>query len=282
MEWVRLYHDMPTDPRWRVIARKSGQRIGDVIAVWNFVLTNASANGADRGRVKDLSSEGVGAALDLEESDVLAILGAMEGRVIAGDRLIEWEARNPKKEDNSSQRTKDWRKRRRDDGDAPVTTGDGGVTPRDAPEKKTEEESEAAVARAREGNSNDLNRLNKVLGLDETNFTAHAANLRTLIDLKAQGCDFERHILPAAEQAARGGKARSLAYIRPRALEMRDAQRTVESIPPPFENTNEFGWRERLRAYAEKDMWSSKWGAKPGEPGCKCPENILAERSAAA
>lgn len=36
---------MPNDPKWRTIAKKSGQRIGDVIAVYLHVLVNASSAG---------------------------------------------------------------------------------------------------------------------------------------------------------------------------------------------------------------------------------------------
>lgn len=43
--WLRLWHDMPNDPKWRTIARKSNQRISDVIAVYLHVLVNASESG---------------------------------------------------------------------------------------------------------------------------------------------------------------------------------------------------------------------------------------------
>lgn len=274
MDWVRLYHDMPTDPKWRVIARKSGQRIGDVVAVFNFVLVNASANGAERGRLHNLSNEDLAAALDLDEQDVKAILEAMEGRVIAGDRLIAWEVRNPKREDDAAQRTRDWRERKRTQCDAPVTE-------RDAPEEEKDTEAEQAEGRARAVVSNEMNRLAKLLGFDERNFTAHASNIRTLIDLKAQGCDFALHIWPAAEQAAKGKSVRSLSYIRPRALELRDAAKTVATMPTAFENADERGWRDRVRVFREKGMWAPKWGPKPGDAGCKCPGEILAQQEAA-
>ena len=269
MEWVRLYHDMPPDPKWRVIARKSGQRIGDVLAVFCFVLTNASANGADRGRLNNLSPEDVGAALDLEEQDVKDILDAMEGRVIAADRLIAWDARNPKREDDSADRVRRHR----------VTQRNAGVTQRNAPDKEedTEKETAAARERAKEAASSEMNRLNKLLGFREGDFQAHAANLRTLIDLKAEGCDFARHILPAAEAAAKSGKARALAYIRPKAHELRNAAVLVASLPPAFENTDERGWRDRLRVFRDKGMWGTTWGPKPNEVGCKCPEDVLRE-----
>lgn len=49
------------------------------------------------------------------------------------------------------------------------------------------------------------------------------------------------------------------------------------AVVPIFENTDERGWRDRLTAFRSKAMWSPKWGPKPGDPGCKCPQQILSE-----
>ena len=111
--WVRLYHDTPTDPKWKTIARKSGQRIGDVLAVWTFVLTNASANANERGRTHNLESEDIAAALDLQTEEVDAILAAMEGKVLEDGKLTGWEKRNPIKDDGAAERAKAWRERKR-------------------------------------------------------------------------------------------------------------------------------------------------------------------------
>lgn len=113
-DWVRLWHDMPTDPKWRTIARKSGQRVGDVIAVFNFVLVNASANAHERGRTHNLEAEDIATALDLDEAEVSAILKAMLGKVLSADgSLLGWQKRQPKREDSSAERAKAWREERK-------------------------------------------------------------------------------------------------------------------------------------------------------------------------
>lgn len=112
--WVRLWHDMPTDPKWRVIARKSGQRVGDVIAVFSFLMVSASANADERGRTQGVVCEDIGAALDLSEDDVNAIIKAMTGKVMdAEGYLTGWEKRQPKREDSSAERAKRWRDERK-------------------------------------------------------------------------------------------------------------------------------------------------------------------------
>lgn len=113
-DWVRLWHDMPTDPKWRTIARKSGQRVGDVIAVFNFMLVNASANANERGRTHNLFAEDIAAALDVEETAIQAIFDAMKGKVMAADgSLLGWQKRQPKREDSSAARAKAWREERK-------------------------------------------------------------------------------------------------------------------------------------------------------------------------
>lgn len=47
--WFRLWHDMPTDPKFRTIARASKQPLALVIAVYLHVLVDAS-NANERGR----------------------------------------------------------------------------------------------------------------------------------------------------------------------------------------------------------------------------------------
>ncbi len=106
MDWVRLYHEMPTDPKWRAIARRAGQRIGDVIATYTFILVNASCNAEKRGVTHNLNAEDIAAAIDLEEDGVTAILSAMEGRVVVNGQLLGWEKRNPKREDSSTERVR--------------------------------------------------------------------------------------------------------------------------------------------------------------------------------
>lgn len=105
---------MPSDPKWRVIAKKSGQRIGDVIAVFTFIMVNASANASERGRTHNLFADDIAAALDLETDDVEAIISAMTGKVLGDDgKLLGWEKRQPKREDSSAERAKAWRAERK-------------------------------------------------------------------------------------------------------------------------------------------------------------------------
>lgn len=118
-DWVRLWHDMPTDPKWRVIARKSGQPIAAVIAVYTFALVNASANATERGRTHNLNAEDIAAALDMDEQQIEAIITAMQGKVFDGDRLTGWEKRQPLREDGAAERARAWRERNRTQANAP-------------------------------------------------------------------------------------------------------------------------------------------------------------------
>lgn len=106
--WVRLWHDMPTDPKFRTIARAAKQPLPTVVAVFTFLLTDASANENERGRTT-ATDEDIASAFDLEESDVSAIKKAMQGRVLDGDMLAGWSKRQPKKEDDSAARARAWR-----------------------------------------------------------------------------------------------------------------------------------------------------------------------------
>lgn len=107
-QWLRLWHDMPTDPKWRTIAKASGQRIGDVMAVYVHLLVCAS-NATERGRTQSFNAEDVASALDLETDQVSAIVEAMQRRVLDGDKVAGWDKRQVSREDGAAERSKAWR-----------------------------------------------------------------------------------------------------------------------------------------------------------------------------
>ncbi|EFF76079.1 GIY-YIG nuclease family protein [Achromobacter piechaudii] len=98
-EWFRLWHDMPNDPKWRTIARASGQSISTVQAVWLQILASASQN-SERGTY-DVLEEDIASALNESDEAVCAITQAMQGRVLDGKRLTGWERRQPSREDGA-------------------------------------------------------------------------------------------------------------------------------------------------------------------------------------
>lgn len=106
--WLRLWTDMPNDPKWRTIAKVSKQSIPAVMAVYLHILV-AAANATERGRTHDVRTEDVANALDLETEQVDAIVNAMQGRVLDGDAVAGWEKRQPSREDGSAERAKSWR-----------------------------------------------------------------------------------------------------------------------------------------------------------------------------
>lgn len=103
-EWLRLWHDMPTDPKWRVIAKASGQPLHLVIALYTVLLVDASKNKKSRG-VTTCHDEDLSVTLDCDMSQIEAIKQAMQGRVLDGNNLKGWEVRQPKKEDQGDQST---------------------------------------------------------------------------------------------------------------------------------------------------------------------------------
>ncbi len=140
MTWCRLWHDMPTDPKFRVVAKRSGRPTAEVVAVFIAMLTNASANEDQRGTLRGWCHEDVATALDMETEHTEAIYSAMQGRLLDGDRLTGWERRQPKRErdDDSKERVAACRERKRNV--TPRNAINDDVTPRNALEERRVEE----------------------------------------------------------------------------------------------------------------------------------------------
>ena len=95
--WFRLWSDFSTDPKWRLIAEKSGQPLAVVIAIAVHLMSDASQNEESRGVTKchaDVTAVVVG----VTKCHVEAVTEAMQGVVLDGNKFINWDKRQPKRE----------------------------------------------------------------------------------------------------------------------------------------------------------------------------------------
>lgn len=154
IDWFRWHHGSVTDPKFGLIAKKAGVRVSDAIAMWAFVLENASAE-ADRGTIGQLDFEAIEHLLGLEDGQAIRILDAMTQRgLIEGSRISSWDKRQPKRErdtDNSADRTRAYRERQKQQGDdarSHVTPCDATERQKNAREEESREEKDISVGRA--------------------------------------------------------------------------------------------------------------------------------------
>ena len=114
---------MPNDPKFKTIARVSKQPIAVVLGVYVHLLVSASA-AVDRGTLDGYNVEDLATALDVDSASVGAILDAMQGRVLEGDKVSGWDKRQVNREDSSTERMRQFRNRKVTHSDARVTHGD--------------------------------------------------------------------------------------------------------------------------------------------------------------
>jgi hypothetical protein len=98
IDWFRWHHGSVNDPKFGLVAKKAGARVGDVIAVWALVLESASAN-IERGHYTDIDCEATDFLLGADDGTTARILAAMQGRGLIDDgHVTRWEDRQPKRE----------------------------------------------------------------------------------------------------------------------------------------------------------------------------------------
>lgn len=124
IDWFRWHHGSVTDPKFQLVARRSGASLPDVLAVWAYILELASAS-QDRGSFGDVDAEAIDCLFNFPEDQgrTAAILQAMEDRGLTeAGRVTAWAKRQPKREDDSAADRK--RAQRQREAEAVVTQRD--------------------------------------------------------------------------------------------------------------------------------------------------------------
>lgn len=106
MQWFRWHHGSVTDPKFNLVARRSGSTLPEVLAVWAFLLETASAS-AERGRYGEIDCESVDCLFGMEDGKTALIMDQMRQRgLIDGVTVSSWEKRQPKREDDTANERK--------------------------------------------------------------------------------------------------------------------------------------------------------------------------------
>lgn len=108
MDWFRWHHGSVSDPKFQLVAKRSGASVGEVIAVW-AVLLEAASQAEVRGVFGSIDFEAIDCAMGFVDGRTLAIYNEMEARNLIGEgRFGAWDKRQPKRErdDNSAERVK--------------------------------------------------------------------------------------------------------------------------------------------------------------------------------
>lgn len=149
MQWFRHYHGTSEDPKFRLIARKTGIHLCSILAYWHYVL-EYSSDQDDRGSVEGFDLELAAITLDLDDAESKIIFeNFYSSKLLKNDRVKSWEDRQFES-DLSTYRVRKYReKKMKNDGNQPKKTdetfhqrfGNGHVTPQNRTEQNRAEQS---------------------------------------------------------------------------------------------------------------------------------------------
>lgn len=104
--WFRAHHGAPTDPKWIIIAKRSETQPIVTVGIWWSLLDYASQN-EDRGSIAGYDSEAIAEFYCIDHATMLRVLDVMRERgMITDDRITNWDKRQPKREDDSTERVR--------------------------------------------------------------------------------------------------------------------------------------------------------------------------------
>lgn len=111
--WFRSWHGAPADPKWRVVARLAQADLSQVIST-AWALLDYASQCPDRGSIHGADPDVIGESVGVEPAVVTRIIEAMHGKNILRDNgFAAWDERQPKREDDSSDRVTRHRERQR-------------------------------------------------------------------------------------------------------------------------------------------------------------------------
>ena len=122
IDWFRWHHGSVTDPKFQLVARKAGASLPDVLAVWAYLLEQASASDV-RGEFGTVDCEALDCLFNFPDTETRTadMLNAMDVRGLIdlkAGRVLSWEKRQPKREregDTSTGRVRAHRTKKRNE-----------------------------------------------------------------------------------------------------------------------------------------------------------------------
>jgi hypothetical protein len=107
--WYKIFSGVSQDTKLAVVARRSGFRRGEVLAVWLALLDRAST-AKPRGCVNNIDAEEIAATLECDTAAIASVIDTLrERKLISPDGMIaEWN----RYQDHSTPRTRAYRQRK--------------------------------------------------------------------------------------------------------------------------------------------------------------------------
>ncbi len=91
-KWFKLYHGLPNDPLFAVVAQRAQISRAEAIALWIALMDSASQD-AQRGSLKDADLESISLTLGIDIEKIHLALAAWQakGRIDDKSRMAQWE-----------------------------------------------------------------------------------------------------------------------------------------------------------------------------------------------
>lgn len=300
-DWFRSWHGAPTDPKWLGIARKAGVAPGMVVAV-AWALMDRASQAEDRGDIDGYDPDGLACFFGCDPEQIDAIVRGMADRgVIVNGRFAAWEKRQPKREDDSAERVREFRRRQKQASTERDTSNGNDVkrdvTQRNAPETETETEADTEI----EHRSNDISVAPRAIETPRPTDAEAEALIEAADRAISEHFPGRRRRRHANDLAiARGWAERrigpdriavivSAQVERHRVLKPDDMPSSLRffeaevdraepppQYPPGIASDDDRQWYDLVVAWKVKGVWITRRGAKPDDPATMVPDHVLA------
>jgi hypothetical protein len=239
-QWFRSWHGAPTDPKWLGIARKAGVAPG-IVAALVWALLDRASQSADRGSIAGYDADGLACFMGCEVEQVELVITLMhEKNILSDNAFTGWDKHQPKREDNSTERVKEYRERKKTQSNTSETQCNAekrSETLDTDTDTDTEKDKHRTVLR--EASSSLEGKLREAAGW-ESQPAPNLAVTGPIEELIAAGASLERDVLPVVRaHSPRVRRPTSWAYFVPIIQDaVGNRQRAATGPPGKFQNAS--------------------------------------------
>lgn len=297
IDWFRSWHGAPTDPKWRTIAKRAGATPSLVVAI-AWALMDRASQADERGSIDGLDAETLADFMDCDPEAIDRVIQAMRDKcVLTNMRFSTWDKHQPKREREDSSSAERVRAHRGRVKESQSSAADADVTPCNANDENVTPCNTTTLQETPRVEENREEKKERTACSAQLAFEKFWEVWPNKVGKPAAEKAFAKHALKidailAGVQRYIRSKPADRPWLNPATFLNQERWNDAPALsgqlgllaPPSDPSDPRINFpggftasqSDLVKAHSAGKWDVNRWGAPPGQPGCRVPERFLA------